>query len=442
MTELRKVVNAVIRRHGKPAEIHIETARELKQPRKARVARSKLMREKESAREDAETRILEDRPGSRVSRSDKEKYLLAVECGWLCPYTGEPINMDDLFGPEPRFDIEHIIPYSRCLDNSFLNKTLCHADHNRHVKKNQTPWEAYNSDPETYEAILQRVRAFRGSSQDVRAKLRRFEQQEVNTEKFIERQLNDTRYASRLGADFLGMLYGGRVDADRKRRVFPITGQVTARLRKEWSLNAVLNDGPTANGGATLKSRDDHRHHAVDALVIALTDMAVVKRMSEQSARSWHEGRRSLDMESPWNDFAADVRRAVDEIIVSHRVDRRANGQLHNETIYGPERCGSADGDRVRYVRRALSTIKKLETIIDPAVRAAVKQKLDELDGPTKTPEGRKPACARIPRRRPNQDSQGPCPGDGSCRPHRSGRAAAARESAIESSPRNFRRAG
>jgi len=382
LTELRKVVNAVIREHGKPESIHIETARELKQPKWQRIERSKRMRTQESARQDAAQKILEERPGIRVSNRDKEKFLLAVECNWCCPYTGAGINVTDLFGPEPRFDIEHIIPYSRCLDNSFFNKTLCLNDHNRHVKGNQTPWEAYGANEEEYERILQRVRRFAGDARD--AKLDKFRQRETDTEGFIERQLNDTRYASRLGADYLGKLYGGRVDGDHNTRVFTITGQVTATLRREWDLHAVLNDGKTANGGATPKSRDDHRHHAVDALVVALTNTAQVKQLSQQSAYAQKQGSRSIDLESPWNDFVRSVREAVDEIVVSHRVDRRANGQLHKETLYGPQRSyidKKGAEKQIVHIRRALAAIKKPETIVDPAVRAAIEQKLEELGG-------------------------------------------------------------
>ena len=382
LTELRKVVNGVVRRYGKPAAIHIETARELKQPRWKRAEQSKRMRTNESARKNAATQILAERPEIRVSRGDKLKYLLAVECNWRCAYTGEAISMFDLFGPEPRFDIEHIIPKSRCLDDSYMNKTLCLSDHNRHVKREKTPWEAYASDSETYEAILQRVRAFTGDRPTLEAKLRRFEQREVDTGHFIARQLNDTRYASRLGADYLGTLYGGRNDAEGKQRIFAIAGQVTAEMRRCWDLNAVLNDGPSADGGVTPKSRDDHRHHAVDALVVALTNSGTVKRLSELSAQAGYEGRGRFDLESPWNDFVDSVREAIAGIVVSHRVDRRANGQMHNETIYGPERdFVGADGKqkKVRHIRRALAQIKKTATIVHKNVRAAVEAKLELL---------------------------------------------------------------
>lgn len=74
-------------------------------------------------------------------------------------------------GPTPEFEIEHIIPISRCLDDSFANKTLCHAEENRR-KHGKTPWEAYSRDQEKWEGILQRVKKFSGDMAE--EKLNRF----------------------------------------------------------------------------------------------------------------------------------------------------------------------------------------------------------------------------------------------------------------------------
>ena len=99
-----------------------------------------------------------------------------------------------------------------------------------------------------------RVKRFQGSA--ARAKLRLFEVEKID-EDFTNRDLNDTRYASRLAKDYLGLLYGGfdGIDEAGTRCVQACCGQITSTLRNEWSLNTILGtDGE--------KNREDHRHHA------------------------------------------------------------------------------------------------------------------------------------------------------------------------------------
>jgi CRISPR-associated endonuclease Csn1 len=67
------------------------------------------------------------------SGNDIVKYLLAKECEMICPYTGRSISRNGLFGTNPEFEIEHIIPLSISLDDSFVNKTLCFCEENRGV---------------------------------------------------------------------------------------------------------------------------------------------------------------------------------------------------------------------------------------------------------------------------------------------------------------------
>ena len=210
-----------------------------------------------------------------VTNSDILKVRLAEECNWQCPYTGKSIPMEALVGKHSQFDIEHIIPFSRSLDNSFLNKTLCYHEENRGVKQNQTPYEAYASNETRWAEIIGRVKRFRGSA--AHAKLRKFLQKELDDE-WAARMLQDTRYMSRLATEYLGLLYGGTIDADHSRRVQVSAGRITAYLRDEWGLNAILADGDEDE-----KNRADHRHHAVDAVVIALTDTKTVENLSHSA---------------------------------------------------------------------------------------------------------------------------------------------------------------
>lgn len=379
LTELRKAVNAVIRTHGKPGLIRIEMARELRQPAKQREESWKRMRRNEKVRKEAAEKILRETNIKNPKRADIEKVLLAEECGWTCPYTGRRISMKALLGEHPQFDVEHILPFPRSLDDSMLNKTLCHAEENRKVKHNKTPFEAYGK-TEKWPEILGRVKNFKGNARD--EKLRRFQFTSEDLEEFLDgftqRQLNDTRYAARRAKEYLGVLYGGvnddGLDEDGKRRVQTCTGQATAFLRSVWGLNAVLGDGPG-------KSRDDHRHHAVDAVAIALTDPGTVKMLSDAAKRAQREKRRRFGkVVPPWEGFSEEVREAIGKITVSHRVSKKVRGALHQETFYEEPRTAT-DGKRYVHVRRPLSALleKDLDNIVDPVVRTKVKTKLQEL---------------------------------------------------------------
>ncbi len=411
LTELRKVVNAVIREHGRPVEIRIELARDLKKSKKQRRAISDVNRENQKSRLSAARKILA-REGDvsptaaqidQVLKSrpaDVRKVQLADECRWECPYTGKSISMEALLGPEPQFDIEHVIPFSRSMDNSFSNLTLCYVPENRSVKGNKTPHEAYSGDPARYEAILDRIKKFTGERAMVSAKLKRFMMNDDRLELFLEdfrnRQLNDTAYASRLAKRYLGLLYGGEIDAENRRRVQATSGQATSYFRNLWKLNAILNDGPTTDGGYKPKSRDDHRHHAVDAVVIGLTDAGMVKRLSDAAQRAPLEGhKRFASLEGPWPNFVDSVRAEIDKIVVSHRVSKKVSGALHEETIYSrrfPVAAMSSSPKTARRSQTAATEVRvrkplikltkpEIEKIADPGVRKLVEAKLVELGG-------------------------------------------------------------
>ncbi len=373
LTELRKVVNAVIRCYGKPTEIRIELARDLRNSRKQREAAWKQNRENQKLRGAAAATILHELGLASPSEWDKRKVLLAEECRWECPFTGKTISMAALIGNESQFDIEHIIPFSRSLDNSFANLTLCYHEENRNVKHNRTPYEAHGNDETRYKVILDRVKRFTSSLKW--EKLRRFQMKDNDVKEFLtqfaNRQLNDTRYASRLAGDYLSLLYGGRVDLSGKRRIRFTTGQVTAFLRAEWKLNQILNDGPTKSGGYIPKSRDDHRHHAVDAIVTALTDDGTIADLSRAAERASEAKRRLFaPIEAPWPNFSNSVRETLEKTVVSHRPLKRVSGPLHEESLY-------AAGQPCR-IRKPLSALTKaeVEKIVDGEVKRLVKEKL------------------------------------------------------------------
>lgn len=381
LTELRKVVNAIIKEYGKPDYIHIELARELRQNAKQRGKSTETMRNREKDRKKAAEKLLKECGITKPSRADIEKVLLAEECGWHCPYTGKGFSTCDLVGDHPKLDIEHIIPFERSLDNSFMNKTLCMAEENRNVKKGKTPYEAYHG-TDKWKDMIGRVKEFKNDE-----KLRRFMMDENEAKEFIDgftsRQLNDTRYATKRAKEYLGLLYGGTnddgIDHEGTRRVLAATGQVTAFLRNAWNLNPILGDGPG-------KSRDDHRHHAVDALVIALADQKWVKALSDAAKRAPKERKRLFGrVEDPWPGFLDEARQKVMAVIPSRRVSRRVRGALHEETFYGKPRA-DRDGKTYTHVRKPIEKISRndVDDIVDKAVREAVSKKIEEVSGEPK----------------------------------------------------------
>ena len=382
LTELRKVVNAIIRQYGRPMEIRIELARDLRQTKAQREKTWKKNRENQRARDKAAKRILDEVGLRQPSNDDIRKVLLADECNRMCPYTGMTISMRALVGHESQYDIEHIIPFSRSLDNSFANLTLCYHEENRNVKRNKTPMEAYGANMERFQEILGRVKGFR--SDFSREKLRRFQMTTAEVGEamndFTSRQLNDTRYAARLAGEYLALLYDGVVDAGGTRRIRATAGQVTSFLRSEWKLNTILQDGPTAQGGFTPKSRDDHRHHAIDAVVTSLTDDGTIQALSRAAERAPLERRRRFALlEGPWPNFVDTVRNHIESIVVSHRPQKKVSGALHEETFYSAPKGKETGG--VRRIRKPLGSLsnKEVNDIVDPKVQQMVLAKLREL---------------------------------------------------------------
>ncbi len=373
LTELRKLVNEIVQVHGRPERVRIELARDLKRSRKERERISREIDGNTKERERAKDRIEREMKIEGPRRSDILKVLLAEECGWECPYTGKQICMKTLLGEHPQFDIEHIIPLSRSLDNSFVNKTLCYHEENRNRKRNQTAFEAYGGNAGRFDEILNRVRRFSGRL--ARAKLRRFEMQEI-PEDFVNRQLVDTRYASRLAGDYLGLLYGGQVDASGTRRIQVRPGGITAHLRNEWDLHSLLGDGSG-------KSRDDHRHHAVDAIVVGLASDAMVQVLQRAAERASDQGRRLFaQVVEPWTGFLDEARDNVLAIKVSHRLTRRIAGVLHADSLYSKAIAGP-DGRSRHHIRKRLEGLSATDlrngTIVDRKVREIVTKRWEEL---------------------------------------------------------------
>ena len=379
LSEMRKVVNALIRRYGRPEYIRVELARDLKNSRGRRADLAKRRDRNQRVRADAKAAIEKECGNSQPSRSDVEKWLLAEECGFVCPYSGKPIPRSEVMTAE--FEIEHIVPFSLSLDNSFVNKTISHRDWNQQ-KGNRTPKDAFGSTYD-WEMMLSRVRRFNGPYG--RRKLDLFQRDQPSEVSFLERQLNETRYLSRQATEYLALLYGGlveKVDGAEvgRRRVLVTSGRATSLLRRGWELQA-------ATGGD--KNRKDHRHHAIDALIIALTQDGFLKALSNAAARAndMQLERLTTEIDPPWDGFIKDVRDAYENINVSCRPNRKLNGPLHKETIFSKPKSGRRESETKFFtVRRPLTAISKTEVpkIVDLRIRQIVTTHLEGHDGDLK----------------------------------------------------------
>lgn len=373
LTEMRKTVNAIIRRFGKPAAIHIELARDVRKSYEERMRLQKRIYDQEKKRNEARETIAQctGMPADAVRPYEIEKYLLAAECGFECPYSGRPISCESLFGQHALFHVEHIIPKSWSLDDSFANKTLCYHEYNA-LKSNQTPWQAFGS-TDDWDNIIARVKKWPERN---RAKLERFLLTETDHDKilseFSSRQLNDTRYASRLAAIYLGMLFGGKTDPDGRQRVLTCSGPVTAQLRRTWDLNRILNEEP-------VKSRDDHRHHAVDAAAVALCSQGMIQRYSRAVSSAAASGKpRKIEFPEPWPGFRDQLKQAVLSTQVSKRPEYKLQAAMHDEFHY------SAPKGKSVHIRKAVNKDLNPAEIVDRRIREAVEAKIAELGGKSK----------------------------------------------------------
>ncbi len=237
VNEVKRLVNELIQMQGKFDQIRVELGRDLKNNKSKRQELTTKIYQNTAKNENAKQLLTEF--SLRHSRDNIQKVLLFQELQEkgtipVCPYTNKTINISDVLGRENKIQIEHIIPKSISLDDSFANKTLCDAKFNG-LKGERTPYEFYqiNNDvnlwggAKSWEDIERR--AF---SVLPYPKAKRFvSKTKFDKNDFIQRQLNDTRYISKKTNEILS-----QVCSDV--RVMP--GSLTAELRKLWGLNNIL----------------------------------------------------------------------------------------------------------------------------------------------------------------------------------------------------------
>ncbi|MCP5137870.1 MAG: type II CRISPR RNA-guided endonuclease Cas9 [Gammaproteobacteria bacterium] len=350
--QLRRVVNALIARYDTPKRVNLELARDLKLTPKQRALTEKRNRDNERANQEAADRLREDFNIANPRRSDLLKFRLWQEAKHQCPYCDRSIGAHELFSADGA-QIEHIIPYSRSMDDSFNNKTVAHARCNAD-KNNLTPWEAFTG--ADYEAMLQRIAPLPWRKRRLFSP-NALQNADGGDRNFVSQQMNETRFMSRKALDYLRQL-----GCD----VVVLSGRTTALLRKVWGLNGLLGDTGE-------KNRNDHRHHAVDAIVIGLTNLSAVRKLSRAAYFGEDHLRFHADqIPSPIPNLRHRAAEMLDRLVVAHKSHRRVRGPLHEETLYAVTGESTEKGQPLVAVRKKLAELdaRKLHLIRDESLRA------------------------------------------------------------------------
>lgn len=315
LNQLRKITNELLDDYGHPDMISLEVTRDLKKSKKERSEIEKKQNENQKQNEKIKDLLIKEHKIEKPSREDILKYRLWVELSpddvndRKCPYSLKLIGPSKLFGPE--IEIEHILPFSRTLDDSVANKTLAYK--NMNVKKaNQSPYEAFGANAK-YEDVLAYVQQFPANKKwrFLPDAMERF----TKDNGFISRQLNDTAYIAKTSRKYLETIC---------RRVDTIPGKLTALVRHQLGLNTILNE-------ENVKGRENHKHHAVDALTIGIISTSFLQKVSRLSENARNE----VKIEEPFSNFRNLAQKSIEEIVVSRKEDHGIQARLHEDTYYG-----------------------------------------------------------------------------------------------------------
>lgn len=323
----------------------------------------------------------------RPSTSDVLRYKCWLEQKYRSPYTGAMIPLGKLF--TPAYEIEHIIPQSRYFDDSFTNKVICEAEVNK-LKGNMLGYEFIKNNSgkivelgfgqkvkiqtvEDYELFVKEHYSYNP------VKMKKLLMEDI-PEQFIQRQLNDSRYISKFIKSLLSNIVREEGESEAtSKNIIVCTGGVTDRLKKDWGVNDVwnkiilprflrLNEITNSNLFTTTntnnkiiptmplalqkgfnKKRIDHRHHAMDAIVIACANRNIVNYLSNESASKNAKisrldlrqilctrtkpdtfGNYQWIINKPWETFTQDVHTILENMIVSFKQNLRIINKTTN----------------------------------------------------------------------------------------------------------------
>lgn len=432
LNQMINVVNTVSETYGKPDEIRIEMARELKKSAKEREQMTKDINDAKK-KNDEYKQVLQSEFGiTNPSRNDVIRYRLYKELeqnGFKTIYTQTYIPKDKLFSKE--FDIEHIIPQARLFDDSMSNKTIEARQAN--IEKGSATAYDYvlgKYGKQGAEEYKQRVDKMLEDGKISKTKQKKLLMREQDIpEGFIKRDLRDSQYIARKAREILESMV---------RTVVATTGSVTDRLREDWQLVDVmkelnwdkydrlgLTETITDHDGRQIRrikdwtKRNDHRHHAMDALTIAFTRHSFIQYLNNMNARSDKSSsiygieQKELYRDShgklrfvppmPLNEFRSEAKKHLEDILVSIKAKNKVmtknpnktkcakgktkttlqltpRGQLHNETIYGRIRQYATKEERVGSAFNA----EKIATVANKRLREALAARLRQFDGDPK----------------------------------------------------------
>ncbi len=351
--------------------------------------------------------ILEISRLAQPTTSQLIRYKLWLEQRYRSPYTGRVIPLARLF--TPAYQIEHVIPRARYYDDSFNNKVICEAE----VNKDKTNLLAHEYicqnggklitttsgtvkvfNKEEYEQFVQ------DHYGTLKTKKRNLLLDDI-PEEFIQRQMNDSRYISRYIKALLSNIVRAEEndDSETSKNVIVCTGSVTTRLKTDWGLLDVWNhlvyprferlnrltgtnlfgqwvnkdgkryfqtDMPLALRKGFVKKRIDHRHHAMDALVIACASRSIVNLLSNMNANKTEQrndlkriltGKGGL-FNKPWPTFTQDAERALADMVVSFknkvRILSRASNYYEHYDAEGRKRQVPQKGGKQFVIRKPL----------------------------------------------------------------------------------------
>ncbi len=438
LNQMVNVVNAIIEKYGKPDEIRIELARELKQSKEERNDTDKAMNKRQRENETIAKRLAEY--GLRATRNNVIKWRLYEEINnqdkkinAICVYCGQPISLTDAIkGTE--VDVEHIIPKSKLFDDSQSNKTLAHRRCNS-TKGDMTAYDFMKTkSPEVFNEYVERVNklfADKIISKTKRDKLLMSEDQIPDN--FIDRQLRESQYIAKKAREILQTVC---------RNVWSTSGTVTAELRHLWGWDDVTMNlqlpkykelgltemvewesehGKNKHSKEVIKDwgkRDDHRHHALDALTIACTKQGFIQRFNTLSASKTREDmlkeievrsqqykeklsllEKYIVLQCPMS--VADVENEVAKILISfksgkkvavkgkRKIGKRGNKKVVQEGIVVPRGALSEES-----VYGKIKTIEKNKPvkylfenphlIFKPYIKAWVEQRLEKHENDVK----------------------------------------------------------
>ncbi|MDD2953204.1 MAG: type II CRISPR RNA-guided endonuclease Cas9 [Parabacteroides sp.] len=420
LNQMVNVINSIIDVYGRPDEIRVELARELKKNAKEREELTKAIA-KNTREHDEIRKLLQSEFGMiSVSRNDIIRYKLYEELkenGYKTLYSNQYIPKEKLFSKE--IDIEHIIPQARLFDDSLSNKTLEYKAIN--IKKgNKT---AYDFVTEKYgeEGLLQYLNRCESVFKDKKAKLRKLKMEQNDIpDGFIDRDLRNTQYIAKKALAMLN---------DICRRVVATTGAITDKLREDWQLVDVMKelnlpkyktlglvevyedkDGRLIKRIKEWTKRNDHRHHAMDALTVAFTKDVFIQYFNNKNAawesgckehsniigiktRYFESGRAVSPM--PLGQFRAEAKFHLENLLVSIKAKNKVvttnvnrikkkngtyekqqqtpRGQLHLETIYGGHKRYATELEKVN----ASFDTSKIETVSRQDYRNALLKRLE-----------------------------------------------------------------